>query len=352
VFKEELGEDIRRALIIAAGGGGDSVGALHSYILLQREGIEPTLGALVWERMSIDPCPGPVPVNCFRNIRKVRETLYMVTPETFVERCGRAFRPQISIVLEHLRRSGVIYDPYRSVREISNDIVDYCYEKGIDLLIISDSGGDILASGHEENLFSPLADMYTLTIGYLTERKGIRTIVGVFGPGCDGELTREEIMDKLSMLAREGYFLFYVSLAPRIAQTLEKIAEKAHTEASRLPLRAYRGERGTIPIRRGERQVLIDLYCAATYYLDVRGICKITRLPELLADSESIVHARQLLNSVGIMTELDIEEELVKLGDRARELRGEEFLRFVRELKKRIREKAADSTPHSHLCDV
>jgi len=341
MFKEELGNDVRKALIIAAGGGGDSVGAVHTYLLLKRENIEPILGALVWERMSIDPCPGPVPVHCFKNIDKISDTLYKVRPETIVERCGRIFRPQISIVLEFLNSEGIIYDPYRPVEEIARDLVKYMEDNEIDLLIISDSGGDILASGYEENLFSPLADSYTLSIAYQVSKKGFRTILGVFGPGCDGELSREEILTKFSLLAREGYFLFYVSLTPSIAEIMEKIVEKAHTEASKLPLRAYRGEKGKISIRRGERQVDLDLTCAATYYIDVKGIDKITRLPIILEKSRNILHAREILNSLGIMTELDIEEELSKLGERARELRGTEFLNFVRELKRRIREKAS-----------
>ncbi len=339
MFKEELGKDLKRALIIAAGGGGDSVGAVHTYLLLKRDNIEPTLGALVWERMSIDPCPGPVPIECFRNVEKISSTLYRVGPNTIVERCGRTFRPQISIVLECLNDRGIIYDPYRPVEEISREIVEYMNANGIDLLVISDSGGDILASGFEENLFSPLADSYTLSIAYQVCKKGFRTILGIFGPGCDGELTREEIFTKFSTLAREGYFLFYVSLTPKIAEVMEKIVEKAHTEASRLPLRAYRGERGKISIRRGERQVDLDLTCAATYYIDVRGIEKITNLPVVLEKSKSILHAREILNSLGIMTELDIEEELSKLGERARELKGIEFLNFVRELKRRIKER-------------
>jgi len=341
VFKEELGSDLKKALIIAAGGGGDSVGAVHTYLLLRRENIEPILGALVWERLSIDPCPGPIPLHCFRNIEQISDTLYRVGPDTMVERCGRSFRPQISIVLESLNDRGVIYDPYRPVEEISRDIVEYMTREGIDLLVISDSGGDILASGHEENLFSPLADSYTLSIAYQVSKKGFRTILGVFGPGCDGELSREEIFTKFSILAREGYFLFYVSLTPRIAEVMERIVEKAHTEASKLPLRAYRGEKGRIAIRRGERQVDLDLTCAATYYVDVRGIDKVTNLPVILEKSRSILHAREILNSLGIMTELDIEEELSKLGERAKELKGTEFLSFVKELKRRIREKAS-----------
>ncbi len=349
MFREEINENLKRALIIAAGGGGDSVGAVHTYMLLKRENIDPILGALVWERLSIDPCPGPVPMECFRNIKEISSTLYEVGPDTIVERCGRTFKPQISIVLESLNDRGIIYDPYRPVEEISKDIVEFCNREGIDLLIISDSGGDILASGYEDTLFSPLADAYTLSIAYQVERRGVHTIVGVFGPGCDGELSRAEIFEKFSILAGEGYFLFYVSLTPKIACLMEKIAEKAHTEASRLPIRAYRGERGTITIRRGERRVELDISSAATYYIDVRGIDKVTKLPLILRESRSILHAREILNRNGIMTELDIEEELSKLGDEAGRLRGLEFLEFINRLRSRIRERYSSSTSSSLL---
>ena len=51
----------RRALVLGAGGGGDVVGALALARLCERLGTGFALGGVAWERMPIDPHPGPRP---------------------------------------------------------------------------------------------------------------------------------------------------------------------------------------------------------------------------------------------------------------------------------------------------
>ncbi len=338
MFKEELGRDIRRALIIAAGGGGDSVGALHTYMLLKRENVRPILGALPWERLSIDPCPGPVPLHMFKNIVKnIENTLAIVNSKTFVKRCYKVFKIQLCNVLEVINDVGIIYNAYRPVKDIAKIIYEYCIQEGIDLVVGSDSGGDILGTGFEDTLLSPLADSYTMSILNELDRLGIYVIVGIFGPGCDGELSREEIMRRFAKIAEKGYYLFHVGITPSIAREMLKVLEKAHTEASRLPVEAYFGKFGEYYIRRGERKVILDITCSGTYYMYARGILEITKLPEILKDSLNILHAREILNKYGIVTELDIEIELIRRGLATKKITAEEFMKIVEELKSRIR---------------
>ncbi len=343
MFKEELGKDIKKALIIAAGGGGDSVGAVHTYMLLRNENINPILGALPWERLSIDPCPGPVPVQCFRGIKKLKNCLYMVNSDTLVRRCGKKFKIQLCNVLSVIDDIGIVYDAYRPVRQIAEDLYEYCLEEGIDVVFASDSGGDILGNGSEPNLLSPLADSYTASILYELYRLGIPVIVGIFGPGCDGELTRDELMRKFAIIAEKGYYLFHIGLTPSISRLMLKILEKAHTEASKLPLDAYYGKFGVVSIRRGERKVTLDITCAGTYYIHIRGLVEVTDLPEIIRDSKSILDAKNIFNRHGILTELDIEYELLRRGLATSKITAEEFVSIIKYLKRKIRQDYSSS---------
>src|SRR5947207_1231581 len=61
-----------------------------------------------------------------------------------------------------------------------------------DLCVLLDVGGDVLAHGDEAGLASPLCDAVMLAAAArLSER--IATVAAVYGPGCDGELSADEV---------------------------------------------------------------------------------------------------------------------------------------------------------------
>ncbi len=326
------------ALIIGAGGGGDVAGAMHTGLMLAYEQIPYTLCALVWERLSVDPAPGPVPLDCFRNIEHLTEHVVRVSSQTYVEREGRRFKPQIANVLEALEDSvpGIVFDPYTSLGQVAKELAEICSQYSIDVVIVVDAGGDILTTGNEETVLSPLADTYTLALAKMLQKQGLRVYIGIYGPGCDGEIPKDELFRRFSDLAKTNHFITFVGITPDIAQKLEKILEKVHTEASRLPLRAYRGETGIVKIRRGERCVSLDITCAGTYYITVEGACRINKLALLAEPSDNILKLREKLNSRGILTELDIEEALVARGLVAK-VDAEAFMRLIYELRQNIR---------------
>ncbi len=326
------------ALIIGAGGGGDVAGAMHTGLLLAHEQVHYMLAALVWERLSIDPTPGPVPLDCFRNIEHLTDHVIKVSSKTYVERGGRKFRPQIANVLDALGDStvGLVFDPYTSLGQIADELAEICRRYSIDVVIVVDVGGDILTTGNEETVLSPLADTYTLALAKMLRERGLRTYVGIYGPGCDGEIPRRELLRRFSELARTGHFITFIGLTPHIAKELEQVLEKVHTEASRLPMRAYRGETGIVKIRRGERVVELDITCAGTYYITVEGACQINTLAQLVDPTDNILKVREKLNRRGVLTELDIEEAIVS-RDLVGKLDANSFMRLVNELRERLR---------------
>ena len=108
-----------------------------------------------------------------------------------------------------------------------------------DLLVGLDVGGDSLAQGQEPGLRSPLADSIMLAALAELERRGRRTIWGVFGYGSDGELTVDEIELALSKLGAAGALLGAWSLTPKIAAELEAVIKTVPTEASAIPVQCF-----------------------------------------------------------------------------------------------------------------
>ncbi len=328
-------------LLIGAGGGGDIAGAMHTGFLLEYDNIKYILCALVWERLSIDPNPGPVPLNAFHNCRRISSLLIEVNENTYVKRGESLFTPQIVNVLRALRElkvdtRGIVFDPYAPLGDVAKELERFCKENNIDTVIIVDSGGDILTNGTEETVLSPLADTFTLCLGRELANAGLKVVVGVYGPGCDGEIPRDELIHRFSVLAASRHFLTFIGMTPDIADKMEHVLRHVHTEASRLPLRAYRGEEGVVKIRRGERSVKLDILCAGTYYITIEGACQINTLTRYIDRSHTIVLARQALNSHGVVTELDIEEAIVKEGLLGK-LDAETFISLVERLRKKIR---------------
>ena len=116
-----------------------------------------------------------------------------------------------------------------------------------DLLVGIDVGGDSLAEGHEPGLRSPLADSIMLAAWAELERRGRRTIWGVFGYGSDGELTVDEIEGALTRVAAAGGLLGCWSLTPKIVAELEASREDGADRSERDSLAMF-------PRRKRERE--------------------------------------------------------------------------------------------------
>jgi hypothetical protein len=110
------------------------------------------------------------------------------------------------------------------------------------------------------------------------------------------------------------------------ALVLEKILEYVDSEASRIPLLAYRGVRGKIPLRRGSRVVEISLFNTMTFYMNSNTVLDLVEPAKKLLYTKTLDEARFILNELGIYTELDLEEDLAKLKINPSELTSDVLL--------------------------
>jgi hypothetical protein len=177
-----------------------------------------------------------------------------------------------------------------------------------DLLVGIDVGGDSLAQGSEPGLRSPLADSIMLGAIAALEKRGCRTLWGVFGYGSDGELTVEEIEVALGKLAAAGGLLGAWSLTSKVAAEMEEVIKTVPTEASAIPVRCFRGAWGESKIRSGERTVRLTPLTALTFFISTMKLYEtLSPLARAVGMSSSLEEANEALHAIHVKTELDLE---------------------------------------------
>ena len=304
---EELIRSSSRALVLGVGGGGDVVGALAAARFLEFCGLEFVLGGLSWERYVYDPVPGPRSLSEVENVRVLHEYAWMANAESrtrtgvyFAEaKMSAAQGKEVLLIDLNGGVSGVVSGLEAAMKEFNTD-----------LLLGLDVGGDSLAQGHEPGLRSPLADSIMLAAFAELEKRGRRTLWGVFGYGSDGELSVDEIEVALGKVAAAGGLLGAWSLTGKTAAELEEVIKTVSTEASAIPVQCFRGALGERKIRSGQRTVKLTPLTALTFFVSASVLYDaLSRPAQAVRACASLEAANDALHAMGIKTELDLERE-------------------------------------------
>jgi len=206
---------------------------------------------------------------------------------------------------EALGEHTVLVDPNPGPRRVAAALDDAAAQLGCDLLALVDVGGDVLAHGDEPGLASPLADAVLLAAA-----SHLRTpaVLGVFGAGCDGELTPSEVLARIAEVAAAGGLLGAWALTPDAADRLEATIEHVPTEASAMAVRCARGGYGRAEIRGGRRSVELGPAGALTFFLDpAAALRSAAHLAAAVVDAGSLEEADEIITARGVRTELTYE---------------------------------------------
>jgi hypothetical protein len=329
---DRLLSEARRPLVLGIGGGGDVVGALATAELSRAYGGRPILGGVTWERRPIDPDPGPRAEAEIEGARRLAPGVLAAGAETRVRASGVVFAEARMAGL--LGEETVLVDATLGPAAIAEGLGEASAELGADLIVFVDVGGDALAHGDEPGLASPLCDALMLAAAaHLAKRSvcptgdqhqaagggihgtgggpaAIPVLGGIFGVGCDGELTVAEVLERLAEVAAAGGFAGARGLTEGVAERLERAVEAIPTEASAQALRCFRGELGEATIRRGRRTVELSPLGALTFYFDIaKAIWSAARLAASVIDARDLDHANGLLHGLGVRSELDYERD-------------------------------------------
>lgn len=300
-----------RALVLGIGGGGDVVGTIPTARLLEDHGVETILGGVAWERWEVDPNPGPWPLNEVRNVERVSDAVGLASGDTTTPE-GVAFAE--TGVAAHYGERVALLDLSGGAEGVRAGLDDAAAELDVDLVVGTDSGGDVLAVGDEPGLRSPLADGVCLAA-----LAGLETdaLLGVFGYGSDGELSVEALDAGVERAAGRGGLLGAWGLTPRVVAEMESVFEDVVTEASRLPVEAARGRLGERAIRGGSRALTMTPASTVTFYFDPGAVAATSDVAERVRGTRSLEAAHRALADAGYDTELDYERRAAEAAGEA-----------------------------------
>jgi len=295
--------------VIGMGGGGDVVGALATAELARvYDGAEPVLGGLTWERRPIDPVPGPRAALEIEGAEELAPGVLLAGPGTRVQ--GREVAFAESRMAEFLDQPTVLIDINDGPAKVADGLAEAIEALKCDLLVLIDVGGDVIANGDEPGLRSPLADAVMLAAAGRLSTAGQPVLLGVFGIGCDAELTPNEVLGRLATVASAGGLCGARGLTGAVADRMEAAMELVETEASAQAVRAFRGASGVAAIRGGTRTLELSAAATLTFYLDVDiTINAAGRLAQAVGDAASLEEANDALHELGVSSELDYERE-------------------------------------------
>ncbi len=292
--------------MLGIGGGGDVAGALAIGRLCEAHGTEFVLGGVAWERYAIDPHPGPRSIEQIHNAEPLAPAAVLAGPETSTPEGVRFSEAGMA---EHLGRETVLIDISGGPAAIADSLGATARALDCDVAVYLDVGGDVLAHGGEPGLASPLCDAVMLAAAARAARD-VQGVGAVFGPGCDGELTADEVLERISEVAAAGGWLGAWGLTRDVASELEAAARHVPTEASLQAVRCARGETGEVPIRDGRMTVRLGPVGALALFFDVEVAVRATaRLARAVADAGDLEAARASVEALGVRTELDYQRD-------------------------------------------
>ena len=299
--------------MLGIGGGGDVVGALAVARICQAHGCEVVLGGVAWERLPIDPHPGPRPASEIRDARPLAEHVLVAGPATATVDGGHFAEARMA---ELLGEETLLVDVWAAPEAIAKSLNDAALALGADAIVSIDVGGDVLGTGGEPGLASPLCDAVMLAATALAAERSdgaLTAIAGVFGPCCDGELTIDEFLDRLAALSAAGSLLGAAGMTPDVVAELERAIVTVPTEASAQAIRCAKGELGISSIRRGRRSVPLSPLGAMTFFFDpVEAVRSTAPLAKAVVEARGLEDANDRLHALGVRTELDYERDAVK----------------------------------------
>lgn len=274
------------------------MGVLLARRLLDPEARDaPLVSTCAWERLGVDPVPGPRARHEFVGLGTVGDVPAEILGSSDTRPPGRSMLPRLAA--ETPARI-FLHDFERGAVGLAHQLCQLAESLDAHSFTVVDVGGDVVARGDEPSLLSPLADSLTLAACL---RTGIPTRVAVLGPGVDGELSAEAVTARLEALGatRIG------TVGADDARALEHVLSWHPTEATMLVAASALGVRGSVDMRRGLEPVPLTEQSADLWTAERLGP-KTLPLAYALTETGSLDHAEGLMRQIAV-NELDYERE-------------------------------------------
>ncbi|MFI6879653.1 DUF1152 domain-containing protein [Streptomyces sp. NPDC050400] len=281
-------------LIVAAGGGGDAVAAAMLDRALYGDSGDPAvILTYAWDRLLIDPVPGPRGPANFTGLRPLTGSVWSVPGDAQPVAPSGSTLPRLAAELPN---TIVLIDPHHGAEGITRqleELITHLEPESIDLL---DVGGDILAKGDEPTLRSPLADALTLA-ACCQLNASVRLLVA--GPGLDGEIPAKDLRDRVGPAA--------LRLTAEHVEPIASILEWHPSEATAMLAATARGIRGLCEVRDAGLPVPLTDEGAIVHEADLDDTLQRNELARAILATESLDEAEQLSREICGYSEIDYE---------------------------------------------
>lgn len=303
-----------RTLFVAAGGGGDVLGAM---MLAEALGSNVAgVASFAWERKMFDPHPGPrAPVD-FARLRRVGVRNWQVLLSSHL-RSGHSFLPRIA---QQARAPLFLLDPSHGTVGLRGQLEELSVLTKVTNVVLVDVGGDIVATGREPGLRSPLAD--ALVLAAADRLKNLQVVC--LGMGLDGELPEAAIHSWLRAATHHGWG----TPAPLPVKVATRCLTQFHwhpSEVTMLTCLAAMGYRGKAELRADGLTANLNSLSAQMWRFDYRSVLRRNRIAGAISSAESLLEVEDIVRSFrGGHSEIDQERHAIKLH-RSRASEGADF---------------------------
>lgn len=250
-----------------------------------------------WERLCIDPVPGPRSRGDFVGLRAVEGVRAEISPASDTLPAGRSMLPRLAGDIDARL---FVHDFTGGAIGLADHLRSLAQALEATSLTVVDVGGDVVARGNEPRLLSPLADSLTLAASIQT---GLPVRLAILGPGADGELTAGEVTQILRRLHAERVG----PITPADVEALQDVLGWHPTEATTLAAAAAIGRRGSVDMRRGLDPVPVIDDSADVWLLDTPRLDDFP-LAAALAQTRSLASAELIMRNTAV-DELDYERK-------------------------------------------
>ncbi|WP_026252793.1 DUF1152 domain-containing protein [Streptomyces sp. PsTaAH-124] len=263
-----------KRLLLAAGGGGDAITTAMVHAALHGPDEPALILTYAWERLVVDPVPGPRRPSDFTGTVPAGPTLRLVTPDSAPRPPAGSLLPRLAA---DLRTELGLLDPYGGAVGLARQITEAAAYCGADHVDVVDVGGDVLADGTEPTLRSPLGDALALAA---CAHASLSTSVHIAGPGLDSEVPEATLLPTLGAPLR--------TLTAADTQVVERVFDWHPSEASALLVAAARGIRGICGTRDAPEPVTLTDASPGIYRLTLTRALQLNPLARALADTTDL----------------------------------------------------------------
>jgi hypothetical protein len=290
-------------LYVAAGGGGD---VLAAAAVAQSHGeLSPVIATWAWERLLVDPLPGPRGRADFRGLTAPAPDVRVISGSVTAVPPAGSLLPATA---DALGATLVLLDPAQGTQGLARQIDAAATWSRAAGVTVVDVGGDVLGAPGDPGLRSPLADVASMVAAAIVDSSGDLVILG---PGADGELQPELVRQRLRDLGARSQDRLPLETAERLLEVLTWHP----SEATAVVAAAVLGHRGLVEIRDQGYRVDLTEDLASPWTVELRGAVPPASLLGAIAKTETLGELRRAFADRFGVDEIGYEER--KAGRRA-----------------------------------